>query len=107
MGKKIGGDSINVLDKVKIGWKDYKVIKSKPEMALNSDGGICYGKIFYDKREIYINDDYDEEQQKVTLLHEVLHGVDEIYGLGLSEDQVEGLGHGLYALIKDNPTLFK
>lgn len=96
-----------MLDKVKIGWKDYKVIKTSPEMSLNSENGICYGKIFYDKRNIYVNDDYDEEQQKVTLLHEVLHGVDEIYRLSLSEDQIVGLAHGLYALIKDNPTLFK
>lgn len=76
-------------------------------MSLNSDDGICYGRIFHDKREIYLNGDYDEDQQKATLLHEAIHAIDELYGIRISEEQVEQLGNGLYSLIKDNPDLFR
>ncbi len=47
-----------------------------------------------------------EEQQRATLCHEMLHGLDEMYSIGLKEKQIEKLGNALYMLIRDNPELF-
>lgn len=49
--------------------------------------------------------EYDIEHQKN--LHELLHGLDEMYGIDLKEKQVEKLGNALYMLIKDNPKMFE
>ena len=35
------------------------------------------------------------EAQRLTLLHEVLHAISELYGLGLRESQVRALEQGL------------
>lgn len=42
---------------------------------------------------------------KDTIIHELVHAIEETAGLGLKERQVLGLGGGLYALIKENPGL--
>ena len=47
------------------------------------------------------------EQQEATLCHEMLHGLDDMYSIGLKEKQVEKLGHALYMLILDNSEVFR
>ena len=47
------------------------------------------------------------EQQETTLCHEMLHGLDDMYSIGLKEKQVEKLGNALYMLILDNPGIFR
>lgn len=92
-----------MLDEIKIGWKNYKIIKTNPKHNLIEGGNDCYGEIDYNKREIYLN--YllnDEEQNKATLIHEVLHGISDMYNLELSEDIVSRLGEALYIVLKDN-----
>ena len=42
---------------------------------------------------------------KDTIIHEVVHAIEETAGLGLKERQVLGLGGGLYALFAENPDL--
>ncbi len=37
-----------------------------------------------------------------TFLHEIIHGVSNTYGLGLTENQVSGLAGGLLALFRSN-----
>ena len=36
----------------------------------------------------------------------MVHGIDELYNIGLKEKQVEKLAVGLYMLIQDNPDMF-
>lgn len=92
-----------MLDEIKIGWKNYKIIKTNPNHNLIDSGKDCYGEIDYNKREIYLNESLnDEEQNKATLIHEMLHGISEMYNLELSEDIVSRLGEALYIVIKDN-----
>lgn len=40
---------------------------------------------------------------KDTLLHEVVHAVDILHNLGMTEEQVRGLATGLLAVLHDNP----
>lgn len=44
--------------KVKIGWKEYKILEQAPDEALIDGGTICYGQVFYifsDKLTAYSN----------------------------------------------------
>ena len=43
-----------MIDKVKIGWKEYKVSKEEKSSILVVDGAECYGQISYDKQMIYL-----------------------------------------------------
>jgi len=58
-----------------------------------------YGQIKYTDKVILLNDHscVSREQTEDTLLHEVIHGIDERLKLGLKEEMVHRLATGLYA----------
>lgn len=96
---------MNLVDKVKIGYKDYKINMVNGNVV---DGAkVCYGTIEYNNGNINLSTLHDIEQQKCTLIHECLHGIDDVVEADLTEDQVRLMAKGLYAFIKDNPNLFK
>jgi hypothetical protein len=86
-------------DRVKVGWKDYKVVLT--EARLNS-GAELYGQIDHDAQIIMLRGTSTHDQLCATLLHEVLHAVSDMYGLGLEEKLVEDLTNALYTVYKDN-----
>lgn len=96
---------VNIPEKVKIGYKDYKITKVDNKLV-SEDDKVCYGNIEYDKANINIATIYDEDQQKCTLIHECLHGIDNMVEADLTEDQVRLIAKGLYDFIKTNPQLF-
>jgi hypothetical protein len=96
-----------MLKRLKIGWKDYEVEEKEPDGDLISGGDICYGRIHYDDPRIIINSKYSKSQKVTTLIHEAIHGIDELYDLDLTEKQVVCLGNGFAMLIKDNPSIIK
>lgn len=89
---------------VKILYKKYGI-----EMVdnLHDKGNELYGQIEYLPQKIYLNSKSSEEQRKATLIHEIIHGLDEMYNIGLKEKQVEKLGNAVYMLVRDNPEMFK
>lgn len=90
--------------KIKVLYKEYTVEET---VNLHDNGGDLYGQIHYLPEKIFLNVDAREEQKKSTLLHELIHAMDEIYSIGLKEKQVKKLGNALYMLQKDNPELFE
>lgn len=90
--------------KIKILYKEYTVEETA---NLHDGGGDLYGQIHYLPEKILLNADAKEKQKKSTLLHELIHAMDEIYSIGLKEKQVEKLGNAFYMLQKDNPELFE
>lgn len=54
---------------------------------------------------IAIKNGQPKEQEQDTLLHEILHGIDQEMNLKMKEAQVHGMATGLLAVIKDNPRL--
>lgn len=90
--------------KIKVLYKEYTVEETA---NLHDNGGDLYGQIHYLPEKIFLNVDAKEEQKKSTLLHELIHAMDEIYSIGLEEKQVEKLGNAFYMLQKDNPELFE
>ena len=84
---------------VKIGWKKYKVALANE--ALNS-GEVLYGQIDYDRQTITLRQSNTDEQNEETLIHEVLHGISDMYGMEMTEDFVARLSNALYTFLKDN-----
>lgn len=96
---------MNIPEKVKIGYKDYKITELETKLV-SEDDKVCYGNIEYDKANINISTIYDEDQQNCTFIHECLHGIDELVESNLTEDQVRLISKGLYDFIKSNPQIF-
>lgn len=91
-----------MIDKVKIGWKEYEVKLLESQQKLKDNARECYGEILFDEKVIHINKNYDVEQQKATLIHEVLHGIEDMYSLELGEEVVTRLAQAIYTVLKDN-----
>ena len=90
--------SVNIL------FKNYAVCFE--DRMRDEKGNTLYGEIDYIEQKISLNRAAKDEQAEATLLHEVIHGIDELYNIGLKEKQVEKLGNALYMLIRDNPDMF-
>ena len=93
-------------NKVKIGYKEYEIIKKPEVIDLPNE---CYGKIDYDKETIEISDKYSQKQQNATFLHELIHGIFEkldLDDLRRNEQIVNQVSITLYEVILDNPHIF-
>lgn len=86
---------------LRIAGKLFNVLWVKPA-ALESKN---YGHTDIEKLEIAIRDNLPAAVERDTLLHEMLHGIDEQLDLELSEHQVEVLGCMLQQVFADNPAL--
>ena len=93
--------------KVKIGWKQYKIVKTVPKVELAEVSNHYFGYIDCNQRNIHLNVDFDKQQQEATLIHEIFHGISEMYNLNFSEEVVEQLGDAFYTLMCDNPEMFR
>lgn len=92
--------------KVKIGYKEYEIIKKQQVIELPND---CYGKIDYDKEIIEISNRFNQKQQNQTFLHKLVHGIFEkldLHDLRQDERIVNQLATALYEVILDNPHIF-
>lgn len=90
-------------EKVRILYKDYTVVQ---EQNVHNGHDDLYGQIDYGSQIIRLDGQYSAEQKKATLIHEIVHGLDDMYQIGLSEKKVSKLGVAFYQVIKDNPELF-
>ena len=79
------------------------VTRVKPSLKGMDNMGECESF----KGTISIRSDLEESVYTATLLHEVLHMLDHYLELKLSEEQVTGLGEGLFSALRDNPELGK
>lgn len=74
---------------IRIGTQDVVV-----EFVAMGDGEFGVFNAFPSPR-ISVNASLPIEVQRLTLLHEVLHAISDMYGLGLSESQVRAIEQGL------------
>ncbi len=93
---------------IKIGWRTY-TIKFVDERR-DEKGEFLDGEIDFTNHIIYIVNNLLSDEQTVTFLHEIIHGV--FYSQchsdwGDNEDLIEGVSEGLFQLMKDNPKLFE
>jgi len=87
---------------VKIGYLTYEITEVESVNKFESRKG----EIDYFSRQIRIDKDMTLQDKKETLIHEIIHGVEEFMGINLEEDHVRKLGVGLAMVIRDNPELF-
>lgn len=87
---------------VKVGPVRYKVAAAQ---GLTHDGVEVQGLCQITEATILINTDHPVDHQRSTLFHEVLHAVDQVYGIGLSEHQVRLLEVGVLSALDDNPRI--
>lgn len=71
------------------------------------DGGRASGQWHYESGELRVSRALNptEGQQRETMLHEVLHVIDDALVLGLTEKQIHRLSAMLAAVLVDNPDL--
>ena len=92
-----------MLDKIKIGWKEYSIKFTEDRVYMEiCSNNEAFGVIDYDNQEIEITTRYGEDTSKCALIHEALHGIDEMHQLGLTEERVIAISNALYTVLKDN-----
>ena len=85
------------MNKVKIGWKEFRIVYddiTDPEDSL--------GWIAYSEGVIHIKNASDHG---ITLLHEILHGIFKYMAVERDEALVQALSMNLWNVFKDNPEL--
>lgn len=92
-------EPFRMCEKVQILHKNYTVSE---EDNLHNAKYELLGGIDYLTQNIMLRSDASPEDKRVALLHEILHGVDDAWGLRLKERQVDMLAKALYQLLRDN-----
>lgn len=84
--------------------KTIRILGKKIEIIFVEDSPLVErsGEMHYLNGIIYIRKSLYPDEQKETLLHEVIHCIDYQLKLDLSEAQVHRLAVGLYAVMADN-----
>ncbi len=90
--------------KLKILYKDYEIVEVE---NLHNTEGDLYGEIEYLSEVIRLNPAVSTKVKDATLVHEITHAMDEMYSIGLNEEQVEKLGNAIYMMIIENEDLIK
>lgn len=67
----------------------------------------CLGETDSTHQTIKMQTGLPKDNEEETLLHELIHAVDESLGLQMTEAQVHALACGLYAVFKDNEQAIK
>ncbi len=88
---------------VRIGPYDYAV--QLEEKVLGDQNQELYGHIIYGPQQIKIQSGLSAERTAAIFFHEVLHGIDELLSIGLSEKQVARLAPALLTFLRDNKLL--
>lgn len=63
------------------------------------------GDIHFTKNEVRIAKDLAPDEERETLLHELIHGLDYAIGIDLSEAKTRALSASLFGLMAANPGL--
>ncbi len=95
---------MKIPDNVKIGGIVYTV-EFVEEIEDDIHGSEFIGKVIFRKNKIKILNSYSIERKFRTLLHEVIHIIDEDLKIGFEENGICRLEAGLFQVLKDNNLL--
>lgn len=90
---------------IKIGGLDYELIE---EYNLCAEDGTkrLNGHIIYDKCQIKVDQNLNQQVKAVTVWHEVLHGILTQAGVEEHDEKlIEILSYGIVQVLRDNPEL--
>jgi hypothetical protein len=91
--------SIRVPDELRIGPFSYKISRVE---RLDDSGKELYGHVTFGEDIIQISSRFNHRRATVALLHEIIHGIDDLFMLGLSEREVDCLAKGLVMVLEQN-----
>jgi len=91
-------------DEIRIGFRVFDLILKE---ELNDENGDKLFGRYYDEGQIIIRSQSDEDMQKATLLHEMLHAISTYIGADLTEGQTRGMANNLFMTMKYNHELFE
>ena len=83
--------------KIKIAGIQYDV-----QYCSNEEMNGLVGSADFNRQLIKINKDHTEQTQEIAAVHELLHIISDADGIGLTEEQIKILTHGIIAVHKDN-----
>lgn len=86
-------------ESVRIVGRTYEIVESPGLLATAG----CYGQCDTPSQRIIFDPEVHLEQRIDTVLHEVVHGIDEAMVTGLTEEQVRAVSTALLAVLRDNP----
>ena len=89
-------------DRVRVMGKVYSITYIENSDAIESNG-VCKN----DTLSILIADELPPDEERDTLLHEIVHAVDNQISIGLTEKKVRQIATGLMQVILDNPDVAK
>ena len=90
---------------IRVGGIDYKIEHVKESLdGINSEA-VYAGRVMFKEHKILLLDSYPSEKQFKTLLHEIIHIIDEDLKIGIDEENICRLETGLYQVLKDNKLL--
>ncbi len=88
---------IKVPEQIQIGAHAYKILY-KP--YLSKDSGER-GRINHRKQEIYIEPENPISQQNATLLREIIHLIENVFALNLTDEDTDRISEGLLQVFSD------
>ncbi len=77
----------------------------KSKDPLSDDEEVVFGEWDMNDMTITLNSKCSPVHSKVTLLHELVHAIDDMLGLELDHQDIYCLSQALYQLVSDNPKL--
>jgi hypothetical protein len=99
---------VKIPRKLNISGQTVKIVQKR---YLNKDLKNQIGRAVFTSNSIELSkkclgDHVDEQYMAVTLLHEIIHHLDDKLSMGLKEAQVDRLAVGIYQVLKDNKLQF-
>lgn len=77
------------------------------DKIFNEDDDELFGHILYGDQKIKISRICGKTRERICILHECVHGLDDQYGFGFNEDKVRQVATLLYDFMVDNKELVK
>ena len=93
---------MNIPEKIKVGYRDYKLEEWKQTVATANE---AHGQFFSKEGIIGYAADEKGVSHANTLLHEILHAIVYQWNIELEDKEEEKLVNGLTTVIVDNPKL--
>lgn len=88
--------------KVTIGYDEFSVVQKD---EIYNEGETVIGMIDSDAHEISLDSKVSNSKKQHVFIHEVLHGILDLYHIEMEDDDIDLLALGLFMLKWDNPGL--
>lgn len=77
---------------------------TKTELYEDSDESLL-GQAKHTQAEIQVRSDLPPDRMRHIVWHELFHAVEKDAGFDFTEEQVRAMSNGLFAILRNNPTL--